>query len=156
MDFGIQLGRRFRALKAWTTFRSFGRSGIENRIREHCRLAREFTTFVEETADFVLAAPTVMAVVCFRFHPPAFDDTTVDLVNEEIAETVNAGGKAYITHTRLNGRTALRVGIGNISTTSAHLCLVWEQIKLAARKVASMRLAASISNESMSTADVQE
>jgi aromatic-L-amino-acid decarboxylase len=129
MDYGIQLGRRFRALKAWMTFRMFGRAGIESRIREHCRLAREFAGFVERDPSFMLAAPVVMAVVCFRCVRPDLTDAELDALNESIAETVNSTGKAYMTHTRLEGRTALRIGIGNIATDESHITHVWQLIR---------------------------
>lgn len=128
MDYGIQLGRRFRALKAWMTFRMFGRAGIESRIREHCRLAREFAGFVEADPSFVLAAPVVMAVVCFRCVRPDLNEIELDALNESIAESVNSTGKAYMTHTRLKGRTVLRIGIGNIATESRHVAEVWRII----------------------------
>jgi aromatic-L-amino-acid decarboxylase len=129
MDYGIQLGRRFRALKAWMTFRMFGRAGIESRIREHCRLAREFADLVEADSSFVLAAPVVMAVVCFRCVRPGLTDAELDALNESVAETVNSTGRAYITHTRLKGRTALRIGIGNIATEERHITQVWDIIR---------------------------
>lgn len=132
MDFGIQLGRRFRALKAWMTFRSFGRSGIESRIREHCRLAQEFAQLVESEPSFSLSAPVLMSVVCFRYEPPGHRESAIDAINESIAERVNATGLAYITHTRLGQRTVLRAGIGNIATESSHIATVWDTIREAA------------------------
>ena len=74
MDYGIQLGRRFRALKAWMAIRAFGREGMEARIREHCRLAELFAGWVEREPYYSTAAPVTMAVVCFRFEPPGMDD----------------------------------------------------------------------------------
>jgi aromatic-L-amino-acid decarboxylase len=132
MDYGIQLGRRFRALKAWMTFRAFGRSGIESRVREHCRLAGEFAALVEHEPSFSLAAPVVMAVVCFRYQPEGRTDAELNRMNESIAERVNAGGQGYITHTQLGGRTVLRVGIGNIATEFSHVAKVWDLIRDAA------------------------
>jgi aromatic-L-amino-acid decarboxylase len=127
MDYGVQLGRRFRALKAWTVLRAFGRAGVEARIREHCRLARLWTSWVEAAPGWEVMAPTVMSVVCFRHHPPGVDD--VDAHNEAIAARVNAGGRAYLTHTRLRGRTALRIGLGNVLTEERHLRAAWETVR---------------------------
>jgi aromatic-L-amino-acid decarboxylase len=129
MDYGLQLGRRFRALKAWMVFRAFGREGIASRIREHHRLAMEFAHWVTGATDFVLAAPLSMGIVCFRFEPPGVDPAPADRLNTEIVERVNASGRAYLTHTRLRGRVCMRVGIGNIATTEAHLRAAWELVQ---------------------------
>jgi aromatic-L-amino-acid/L-tryptophan decarboxylase len=135
MDYGIQLGRRFRALKAWMAFSAFGQDGLAARIREHCRLARLWTRWVDEDERFVLAAPVHMGVVCFRFAPPGLDDAACDRLNERIVESVNASGAAYLTHTELDGRIVMRVGIGNILTTEQHLERVWDEIVTAATAV---------------------
>jgi len=132
MDFGIQLGRRFRALKAWMTFRWFGSEGIAARIREHCRLAAEFAKLVEAEEKFVIAAPVTMAVVCFRFEPTG-KKTTDDKINESIVEAVNAGGRSFLTHTRLKDRTVMRIGIGNIATEWSHIVGAWNEILAASR-----------------------
>jgi aromatic-L-amino-acid decarboxylase len=129
MDYGIQLGRRFRALKAWMVLRAFGREGMISRIREHCRLAALFASWVEAASPFEIVAPVVMAVVCFRYAPPGMDATAIDAFNERVVERVNASGDAYLTHTRLAGRTCMRVGIGNIETTEDHLAHVWSRVR---------------------------
>ncbi len=110
MDYGIQLGRRFHALKAWTAFRGFGRDGVESRVREHCRLAARPASWVEAEPDVVLAEPQRMGIVCFRVIPPALDDAECDALNEKIVEDVNASGDAYLTPTRLGGRVCIRAG----------------------------------------------
>jgi aromatic-L-amino-acid decarboxylase len=138
MDFGIQLGRRFRALKAWMTFRAFGRAGIVARIREHCRLAQLLASWVGADAGFVMAAPVTMGVVCFRFQPDVLSAIQSDNLNEEIVKTVNASGRAYVTHTRLNGRIAIRVGIGNILTTEQHVADAWARVRTAAGELSSV------------------
>jgi aromatic-L-amino-acid decarboxylase len=127
MDFGIQLGRRFRALKAWMALRAFGRSGLESRIREHCRLARVFAERVEREPGFELAAEPSMAVVCFRCTTES-GASDANRLNEAIVERVNASGRAYLTHTRLRGRTVMRVGFGNVLTTEEHLHILWSQV----------------------------
>ncbi len=128
MDYGVQLGRRFRALKAWMVFRALGRDGLAARIREHCRLAQAWARWVEEDPRFVLAAPVPMAVVCFRFAPAGLADATCDRLNVDIVEALNASGDAYLTHTRVAGRVVMRVGIGNILTTERHLAKVWTRL----------------------------
>ncbi|HLL85577.1 MAG TPA: pyridoxal-dependent decarboxylase, partial [Longimicrobium sp.] len=114
MDYGIQLGRRFRALKAWMVFRAFGRSGIEARIREHCRLARLWSSWVEAEEGWEMMAPTTMSVVCFRHSPAGMPSAAADAHNEAIAARINAEGELYLTHTKLRGRAALRIGLGNL------------------------------------------
>ncbi|MEP6692002.1 MAG: aminotransferase class I/II-fold pyridoxal phosphate-dependent enzyme, partial [Gemmatimonadaceae bacterium] len=129
MDYGVQLGRRFRALKAWMVFRAFGRAGVAARIREHVRLARTWATWVEHDDAFALAAPVRMAVVCFRCAPPGISNAGADRLNESIVEAVNASGDGYLTHTRLRGRVVMRVGIGNVLTTERHLAHVWSRVR---------------------------
>ncbi|MEO7039734.1 MAG: pyridoxal-dependent decarboxylase [Gemmatimonadaceae bacterium] len=129
MDYGIQLGRRFRALKAWMAIRSFGRAGMEARIREHCRLARQFAECVEREPYYSLSAPVTMAVVCFRFEPSGLEEVRCDSLNERIVEAVNASGDAYLTHTSLRGRRVMRIGVGNVLTTERHLEQAWRRIR---------------------------
>src|SRR6267143_2779126 len=95
MDYGIQLGRRFRALKAWMVFRSFGRAGMAARIREPVRLASLFADWVRTESGFELAAPVNMGVVCFRFV--GTDEGKIDMLNGAIVERINASGRAYLT-----------------------------------------------------------
>jgi aromatic-L-amino-acid decarboxylase len=129
MDYGLQLGRRFRALKAWMAFSAFGREGLAARIAEHCRLAREWKGWVEADGRFVLSAPVTMAVVCFRFAPHGVDEASGDRLNEAIVAAINQTGQAYFTHTRVGGRVVMRVGIGNILTTQAHLERAWALVR---------------------------
>ncbi|MDQ2659770.1 MAG: pyridoxal-dependent decarboxylase, partial [Verrucomicrobiota bacterium] len=124
MDYGVQLGRRFRALKAWMVWRSFGREGIAARIRDHIRLAQLFTQWVTEDSRFELSAPTVMGVVCFRVQ-----GEEAERVNSALVEKINAGGETYLMQTRLRGQTVLRIGLGNLLTTEDHLRRVWELIR---------------------------
>ena len=135
MDYGLPLGRRFRALKAWMVFRTFGRSGIAARIREHLRLAKLFAGWVSTSPNFELSAPVSMGVVCFRAtHVNATD---LDAFNSEIVESVNRSGRAYLNQTKLHGRTAIRLGLGNILTTEKHLRDGWKLIQETARSIAS-------------------
>jgi len=129
MDYGIQLGRRFRALKAWMVFRAFGRDGLAARIRQHCRLAQQWAQWVDADPRFVRVAPVPMAVVCFRHVPAGLDDAACDRLNEAIVNAVNASGCAYLTHTRVRGRVVMRIGIGNILTTVQHLERVWALVQ---------------------------
>lgn len=125
-DYGIQLGRRFRALKLWMVIRYFGHEGLAARIREHCRLASLFASWVEESADWELMAPHPLALVCFRACPSSVSEKDLDALNEEIMHGVNASGRALLSHTRLNDKLTLRLSIGNIRTTEEHVRQVWE------------------------------
>jgi aromatic-L-amino-acid decarboxylase len=135
MDYGVQLGRRFRALKAWVVWRAFGREGIAARIRDHLRLANLLVDWVKADKRFELAAPVVMPVVCFRFV--AADKDKIDILNCEIVDRINASGRGYITQTKLRGRTVMRIGLGNILTTEQHLRNVWRLIQRTAGEIAS-------------------
>jgi aromatic-L-amino-acid decarboxylase len=147
MDYGIQLGRRFRALKAWVIFRSFGREGMATRLREHIRLANLFADWIKSDNRFELAAPVSMGVVCFRFigisknkaltgiddagqgsPTPASTEQEINKSNSDIVEKINASGRAYLTQTKLLGRTVMRIGLGNVLTTEKHLREAWEMI----------------------------
>ena len=125
-DYGIQLGRRFRALKLWMVIRYFGHEGLAARIREHCRLASLFASWVEGSGDWELMAPHPLALVCFRACPSSVAEKDLDALNEAIMHGVNASGRALLSHTRLNDKLTLRLSIGNIRTTEQHVRQVWE------------------------------
>ena len=158
MDYGIQLGRRFRALKAWVIFRSFGREGMAARLREFVRLANLFADWINSDNGFELVAPVSMGVVCFRYigSDPAFagshpspsarpavapyltgrpNESDLDALNSEIVERINASGRAYLTQTKLHGRTVMRIGLGNVLTTEKHLGEAWEIIQETAKQL---------------------
>jgi aromatic-L-amino-acid decarboxylase len=124
MDYSLQLGRRFRALKAWMVWRVLGAEGLRARIREHLRLATVFAGWVAGDPAFELCAPVTMGVVCFR----AVGD---DDLNLRVASEVNGSGVAYLTHTRIRGRVALRVALGNILTEERHLARAWAVLRAA-------------------------
>jgi aromatic-L-amino-acid/L-tryptophan decarboxylase len=127
MDYGVQLGRRFRALKAWVVWRAFGREGMAARIREHLRLAQLFARWIEDDARFEISAPIMMGVVCFRLKDP--DPMAGDKKNSETVAKINASGSAYLTQTKLRGRVVMRLGLGNVLTTEEHVRRVWEIIR---------------------------
>jgi aromatic-L-amino-acid decarboxylase len=149
MDYGLQLGRRFRALKAWVIFRSFGRNGMAARLREHIRLANLFADWIRGDDRFELAAPVSMGVVCFRFIGDAAPSPRgasaargragsidrIDELNSDIVERINASGCAYLTQTKLRGLTVIRIGLGNVLTTEAHLQKAWQLIRDVASQV---------------------
>ena len=130
MDWGVQLGHKFRALKLWFVIRSFGVDGIVSHLRAHCRLAREFASWVDADKDFERLAPVPFSVVCFRYHPEGIsDESKLEQLNTQIIESINATGEVFLSHTKLNGRYALRIAIGNLATTEKHVTRVWELVK---------------------------
>jgi aromatic-L-amino-acid decarboxylase len=149
MDYGIQLGRRFRALKAWVIWRALGRAGILAGLREQIRLANLFSEWIERDDRFELAAPVGMGVVCFRLigdaAPSPRTGTTapgragsidhLDKLNSDMVERINASGRAYLTQTKLRGQTVMRIGLGNILTTEEHLRKAWELIRETANQL---------------------
>jgi aromatic-L-amino-acid decarboxylase len=139
-DYGIQLGRRFRALKLWMIIRYFGHEGLAARIREHCRLAKLFASWVEGSAEWELMAPVPLGLVCFRACPQTDSaaetrEKRLDVLNEAIMHAVNATGKALLSHTRLNDKLTLRLSIGNIRTTEKQVQQVWELLNEELKKL---------------------
>jgi aromatic-L-amino-acid/L-tryptophan decarboxylase len=131
-DYGVQLGRRFRALKLWMIIRYFGHEGLAARLREHCRLAAEFAAWVEESTDWELLAPVPFSVVCFRARNESEGETDaeraarLDALNERIMHAANATGEIFLSHTKLNGVLTLRLAVGNIRTTERHVRRAWQ------------------------------
>jgi len=128
MDTGIQLGRRFRALKLWMVLRSYGARGIREHLDRHLHLARLFAAWVDGHADFERVAPVPFSVVCFRWNPAGrrLSDADVDAANEQLVETVNRTGEIFLSHTRLRGRVAIRMAIGHLRTQEADVRRAWE------------------------------
>lgn len=134
-DWGIQLGRRFRALKLWFVIRSYGVDGLRAMLRRHIALAGEFRGWVEREAGFVVAAPSPFGLVCFRHEPPAagLDGPTLDAWNRDLLRRVNVAGDVYLTHAELGGRYTLRLAVGQWQTQRADVRRAWERIRAAAR-----------------------
>jgi aromatic-L-amino-acid/L-tryptophan decarboxylase len=122
MDYGVQLGRRFRALKLWFVMRNFGHEGICDIIRAHIGYAQKLANLIRSHPDFEVAAPTPFSLICFRYR--GSDDD-----NRALLERINASGKAFLSHTVLNGQFVLRLAIGNIATEWRDLEEVWELIQ---------------------------
>ncbi len=132
MDYGVSLGRRFRALKLWMVIRAFGAEGIAARIREHVRLAGLFRGLVEADPGFEISAPSPLSVVCFRARFAGSSPEEHDRRNAEMMEAVNATGEAYLSHTKLEGRTVLRLAVGNLRTEERHVRRAFELLQEAA------------------------
>lgn len=135
MDYGIPLGRRFRALKLWFVLRYFGREGIVANLREHLRLAREFGETIRLHQDFELMAPVLFSTVCFRFHPPRIGEGQLQRMNRSLLDQVNQTGKVLLSHTVLNDKFTLRLAVGNIRTRQLHVDKAWDLIRSKAREL---------------------
>lgn len=115
MDYGVQLGRRFRSLKLWFVFRYFGREKIGEIIRTHIEWAQRLADMIRTDPDFEVVAPVPLSLICFRYRGS-------DEANRKLMDEVNATGKAFLSHTVLNGQFVIRLAIGNIKTT-------WEDLR---------------------------
>jgi len=127
MDYGVPLGRRFRALKLWFVMRYFGREKLAEMIRAQIAWAHELAEAVDADPCFERAAPAPFSVVCFRYK--GTDDE-----NRRLLETVNASGEFFLSHTVLHGRFTLHLAIGNMGTTREHVMRAWEMIRRAAHQ----------------------
>jgi aromatic-L-amino-acid decarboxylase len=121
-DWQVPLGRRFRALKLWFVIRSYGVRRLQTIIREHVRLARQFSTWIEKDPDFELAAPVVLNLVCFSHRGG-------DSINQQLLERVNGSGKIYVTHTKLADQLTLRMSIGQTNTEQRHVEQAWKLLR---------------------------
>lgn len=123
MDTGVQLGRRFRALKLWWVLRHFGAEGLRTHLARHVTLAREFAAWVDADPDFERLAPVPFSVVCFRLKPAAgtWSEEALDALNQRAMDGVNATGEVFLSHTKLHGRFTLRVAVGHERTETRHL-----------------------------------
>jgi aromatic-L-amino-acid decarboxylase len=137
MDWGPQLGRRFRALKLWMVLRAYGQAGLRERIAEHIRLAQLFASWVDADPDWERLAPVPFSTVCFRARPRAWaaDDPALDLLNEQLLQAVNATGEAFLSHAVLEGRYTLRLAVGNIRTEERHVERAWAVLRAEALRL---------------------
>jgi aromatic-L-amino-acid decarboxylase len=135
MDYGLQLGRRFRALKLWFAIRTYGVHGLQQHLRGHIALAQEFAGWVAAEPQWEIAAPHPLSVVCYRFVPAGHDDAALDALNAAIMDDVNADGRIFISSTKLRGRSVLRLAIGNERTTREDVVLAWQIIRDAAARL---------------------
>jgi aromatic-L-amino-acid decarboxylase len=136
-DWGVQLGRRFRALKLWFVIRSYGVSGLQEMVREHLRLAQLFRGWVDAHADFEVMAPVDFSTVCFRFNDGQ-SEAALNVFNARLIEAINKTGKVYLTHTSLRGVYVLRLVVGQRTTREHHVRAAWELILEKARELATL------------------
>jgi aromatic-L-amino-acid decarboxylase len=129
MDWGVQLGRRFRALKLWMVIRHFGQEGLAARLREHLRLGQLFAGWVDQSPRFERLATVPFSTVCFRARPPGAGEDELDGINERLLGRVNAGGEVFLSHTIVRGCYALRLAVGHIRTQERHVARAWELLQ---------------------------
>jgi aromatic-L-amino-acid/L-tryptophan decarboxylase len=143
-DWGIPLGRRFRALKLWAVIRSYGVENLQAMIREHMRLARMLAGLIEAEKDFRVMAPVHLNTVCFCYQPDGVTDEEANRLNETINHTLNDTGRIYLTHTSVNGRYVLRMVTAQTSVTEQHVLNAWKMIKDCASSIFSERGAVDV------------
>jgi aromatic-L-amino-acid decarboxylase len=130
-DWGIQLGRRFRALKLWFVIRSYGVDGLQDMVREHLRLAGLFKGWIEADRRFELLAPVDLGLVCFRLNDGR-GEPGLDALNRELLDAINRTGRVFLTHTTLRGKFTLRLVVGQRTTAERHVRGAWEIVSAAA------------------------
>ena len=128
-DWGVPLGRRFRALKLWSVIRSYGVNGLQKKIRYHIELARTLSVMISNDKDFEVVAPVTLNTICFRYKPLDVAENQLNNLNEKINHALNDSGSIYLSHTVLNGRYVLRMVTGQTNVTSEHINKAWDLIK---------------------------
>jgi aromatic-L-amino-acid decarboxylase len=139
-DWSVPLGRRFRALKLWFVIRSYGIDGLKRKISDHIAWATELADVVENEPDFEIVAPRVLALFCFRYHPPGCDEEdALKSLNQKLVQAINDDGRLYLTQTDAKGRFAIRFVIGQTSTRRADVIESWDVIKELAANIQRLR-----------------
>lgn len=135
-DWGIPLGRRFRALKLWFVLRTFGREGLQQKVRHHIDLAQKLKLKINQHRNFELLAPAPLNTLCFRFHPSHISDAEkLNELNAALLRNIQESGKLFLTHTKLNGTFAIRIVIANTQVHNRHVDEAWDLIQSLAMKL---------------------
>lgn len=134
-DWGVPLGRRFRALKLWAVIRTYGVNGIRDKVREHIEIAKKLAAQISREDDFEILAPVTICVVCFRFNPAGYTEQQINALNEKLNHMLNDSGKIYLSHTVLNGKYTLRMVTAQTNVTQSHVEKAWMLIRETARKM---------------------
>nr|ADD71924.1 L-tryptophan decarboxylase [Actaea racemosa] len=129
-DWQVGYGRRFRALRLWFVFRSYGVANLQSHIRSDVRMAEMFEGFVKSDPRFEIVVPRQFALVCFRLTlSDEYEPELVELFNRDLLDRVNSGGKMYMTHTVIGGTYVLRFAVGSTATKEHHVSTAWNLIK---------------------------
>jgi aromatic-L-amino-acid decarboxylase len=135
-DWGIPLGRRFRALKLWFVIRSYGIDGLQSKIRFHIEMAQDLAKKISESKEFEILAPVILNAICFRYHPEHIHNPEkLDKLNKNLLEALNNTGKIYLTHTKLKGIYTLRLVIGQTEVQQHHVDAAWALIQILAHEL---------------------
>jgi aromatic-L-amino-acid decarboxylase len=134
-DWGIPLGRRFRALKLWSVIRTYGTEGLREKIRYHIKIAACLSELISKESDFEILAPVIISVVCFRYNPPGYNEDQINAFNEKLNHQLNDSGKLYLSHTVLNRKYTLRMVTAQTNVTLDHVVKAWNIIKDTARNL---------------------
>ena len=134
-DWGVPLGRRFRAFKLWSVIRSYGLEGLRDKVRYHIKLAADLARVISAEDDFEILAPVTICVVCFRFRPLGFGEDSLNKLNEKVNHLLNDSGKLYLSHTVLNGKYTLRMVTAQTNVTWHHVEKGWDRIRETARSL---------------------
>ncbi|HCC72004.1 MAG TPA: aspartate aminotransferase family protein, partial [Bacteroidales bacterium] len=127
-DWGIPLGRRFRALKLWFVIRSFGLNGLREKVRNHISYASWLAEQIKEHPGFEMTAPLSLNTVCFRYKPAGKSDESLNKINEILNHKLNDTGKMYLTHTKINGNYSLRMVTSQTNVKLEHIREAWNLI----------------------------
>ena len=136
-DWGVPMGRRFRALKLWSVIRTYGVEGLRDKVRNHIAIAAKLSEMISKEDDFQILAPVVISVVCFRYNPAGYTEDQINILNEKLNHQLNDSGKIYLTHTVLNGRYTLRMVTAQTNVTLGHVERAWVLIMETARSLKS-------------------
>jgi aromatic-L-amino-acid/L-tryptophan decarboxylase len=136
-DWGVPLGRRFRALKLWSVIRTYGVEGLREKVRSHIGIAAALKEMISKEVDFEILAPVIICVVCFRYIPDGYNEDQINVFNEKLNHQLNDSGKLYLSHTVLNGKYTLRMVTAQTNVTIEHVQSAWLLIKETARHLIS-------------------
>src|ERR1035437_146062 len=136
-DWGVPMGRRFRALKLWSVIRTYGVEGLRDKVRNHIAIAAKLSEMISKEDDFEILAPVIISVVCFRYNPGGYTEDQINIFNEKLNHQLNDSGKIYLSHTVLNGRYTLRMVTAQTNVTLGHVERAWVLIKETARHIIS-------------------
>jgi len=128
-DWGVPLGRRFRALKLWSVIRSFGVDGLREKIRYHISLASNLAENIAREPDFEILAPVIFNLICFRYRPAGKSEEELNAINERLLHKLNDSGKIYLSHTMVEGKYTLRMVVAQTNVTAAHVSAAWKLIQ---------------------------
>jgi aromatic-L-amino-acid decarboxylase len=134
-DWGIPLGRRFRALKLWFVIRYYGLEGLQGKVRSHISYASALAKMIEQHSDFELMAPVPLNTVCFRYNPGNINENDLNELNEKLNHLLNDSGDLYLSHTKLNGKYVLRMVTSQTNVTMDHVKKAWSAIKETSRSL---------------------